>query len=113
MEKKVRKKKSPALTLRVTIKKKVIQEKNATETFLSAIQAMGPEQIASMFDLCIEGKPLVVSSNDYRMQMRQLGKDWFVCTHMPTKSKKSFLERIAKRLNIKIKVEMFQSSDVQ
>lgn len=107
MENKVRKKKSPALTLRVTIRKKVIQEKNATETFLSAIKAMGPERVAGLKDIRIEGYPLVVPSMDYRMQMRQLGKEWYVCTHMPTKSKKVFLEKIAKQLDVKIKVEMF------
>lgn len=107
MEKKIRKKKSPALTLRVTIKRKVIQEKNSTETFLSAIKALGPEQVANLKDIRMEGMPLVVSSMDCRMQMRRLGEGWFVCTHMPTKSKKSFLERIAKQLNVKIKVEMF------
>lgn len=106
MESKIRKKKSPALKLRVTIRSKVIQEKNATETFLSAIRVMGPEQIASMGDIRIEGLPLVVASKDYRMQMRRLDDGWFVCTHMPTKSKKAFLEKIAKQLNVKIKVEI-------
>ena len=106
MESKVRKKKSPAFKLRVTIRRKVIEEKNATETFLSAIRALGPEQIARLEDIHIEGLPLVVASKDYRMQMNQLGDGWFVCTHMPTKSKKAFLERIAKQLNVKIKVEM-------
>lgn len=113
MEGKVRKKKSPALSLRVTINKKKIQEKNATETFLSTIKALGPEQVANLQDIRIEGFPLVVASMDCRMQMRLLGKGWFVCTHMPTKSKKSLLERIAKQLDVKIKVEMFQNVDIQ
>ena len=107
MEGKVRKKKSPALSLRVTINRKKIQEKNATETFLSAINAIGPERVASLKDICIEGFPLVVASMDCRMQMRQLSKGWFVCTHVPTKSKKSLLERIAKQLDVNIKVEIF------
>lgn len=108
MEDKVRKKKSPALSLRVTINRKKIQEKNATETFLSAIKALGPEQVANLQDVRIEGFPLVVSSMDCRMQMKQLGKDWFVCTHMSTLVKKSLLEKIAKRLDVKIKVEIFE-----
>lgn len=107
MEGKIRKKKSPALSLRVTINRKKIQEKNATETFLSAINAIGPERVASLKDIRIEGMPLVVTSMDCRMQMRRLGKGWLVCTHMPTKSKKSLLERIAKQLDVKIKVEIF------
>ena len=108
MEGKVRKKKSPALSLRVTINKKKIQEKNATETFLSTIKALGPEQVANLQDIRIEGFPLVVASMDCRMQMRLLGKGWFVCTHMPTKSKKSLLERIAKQLDVNIKVEIIE-----
>lgn len=108
MEGKVRKKKSPALSLRVTINRKKIQEKNATETFLSAIKALGPEHVANLQDIRIEGFPLVVSSMDCRMQMRQLGKGWFVCTHMPTKNKKSLLERIAKQLDVNIKVEIIE-----
>ena len=48
MEGKIRKKKSPALSLRVTINRKKIQGKNATETFLSAINAIGPERVASL-----------------------------------------------------------------
>ena len=106
MEKKERKKKSPAQVLRVTIHKKQIQEKNSTETFLACIKNLGPEKVAALQDIYVEGLPLVVPTKDYRMQMRQLNKYWFVCTHMPTKSKKSFLERIAKQLGIKIKVEI-------
>lgn len=107
MEGKVRKKKSPALSLRVISNRKIIQEKNATETFLAAIKALGPEHVANLQDIRIEGYPLVVSSMDCRMQMRQLGNGWFVCTHMPTKSKKALLERIARLLNVKIKVEIY------
>ena len=103
MERKIRKKKSPAQVLRVTINRKQIQEKNSTETFLACIKKFGAEQVAALPDIRIEGFPLVVSSRDYRMQLRQIDKRWYVCTHMPTKSKKSFLERIAKQLGIKIK----------
>ncbi len=106
MESKSRKKKSPAQVLRVIIKGKSIQEKNSTETFLSCIKEMGPEKVAALPEILVEGFPLVVPSKDYRMQLRQLDKNWFVCTHMSTKSKKSFLERIAKQLRIKIKVEI-------
>lgn len=108
MEKKERKKKSPAQVLRVTINRKHIQEKNSTETFLASIKVLGPERVATLTDIRVEGFPLVVLTKDCRMQMRQLGKDWFVCTHMSTLGKKSLLERIAKRLDVKIKVEIFE-----
>ncbi len=106
MEKKERKKKSPAQVLRVTIKRKKIQEKNSTETFLACIKKFGAENVAALSDIHVEGLPLVVPNKDYRLQMRQLDKNWFVCTHMSTKSKKSYLERIAKQLGIKIKVKI-------
>ena len=111
MEKKDRKKKSPAQVLRVTINRKEIQEKNSTETFLACIKKLGAEKVAALTDIHVEGLPLVVPTKDYRLQMRQLDKHWFVCTHMPTKSKKSFLERIAKQLDIKIKVEILSKTD--
>lgn len=106
MEKKERKKKSPAQVLRVMINKKQIQGKNSTETFLACIKKFGAEIVAALPNNHVEGLPLVVPTKDSRLQMRQLDKHWFVCTHMPTKSKKSFLERIAKQLGIKIKVEI-------
>lgn len=112
MENKIRKKKSPSQKLRVTIGRKVIQEKNATETFLSTLNALGPDMITAMNDIRIDGLPLVVTSTDNRRQMRKLGERWFVCTHMPTKIKKVFLERIAKRINVKIKVELIHDCDV-
>lgn len=106
MEKKERRKKSPAQVLRVTINKKQIQEKNSTETFLACIKEFGPDKVAALSDFRIEGLPLVVPTKDFRLQMRQLDEHWFVCTHMPTISKKSLLVRIAKQLGIKIKVEI-------
>jgi hypothetical protein len=106
MENKVRKKKSPAQVLCVTINRKQIFEKNSTETFLACIKMLGVEKVAALTNIIIEGLPLVVPTKDHRLQMRQLDKHWFVCTHMPTKSKKSFLERIAKQMGIKIKVEI-------
>lgn len=106
MEKKERKKKSPAQVLCVTINRKQIQEKNSTETFLACIKKFGVEKVAALPNLNVEGLPLVVPTKDSRLQMRKLDKHWFVCTHMPTKSKKSFLERIAKQLGMKIKVEI-------
>jgi hypothetical protein len=111
MEKNERKKKSPAQVLRVTINRKQIQEKNSTETFLACIKKLGAERVAALPNVKVEGLPLVVPNKDYRLQMRQLDKHWFVCTHMPTKSKKSFLERVAKQLGIKIKVEILSKTD--
>lgn len=110
MEKKDRKKKSLAKVLRVTINRQQIQEKNSTETFLASIKKFGPDKVAALSDFRLEGLPLVVPTKDFRLQMRQLDTHWFVCTHMSTKSKKRLLERIAKQLGIKIKVEILSST---
>ena len=48
MEKKERKKKSPAQVLCVTINRKQIQEKNSTETFLACIKKLGAERVAAL-----------------------------------------------------------------
>lgn len=106
MEKKERKKKSPALTLRVTINEKCVQEKNSTETFLTCIRMLGGEKIAPLQDIRANGFPLVVSSKDGRLQMKPLDNKWFVCTHMSTKGKKYILEQIAKRLGVNLRIEL-------
>ena len=106
MERKKRKPKSPAQVLRVTINRKQIQEKNSTETFLECIKVLGVEKVASLPDVRSNGLPLVVTSKDNRLQMKQLERKWFVCTHMSTASKKSILDKIAKQMGINIKVEI-------
>lgn len=108
MENKVRKKKSPALLLRVTIDGMEIQEKNSTETFLACIKKFGAEKVASLSGIHIRRIPLVVRDDDYRLQMRKIDDNWFVCTHMPTIRKKWFLEKIAKELGVSINVELLQ-----
>ena len=65
MEKKERKKKSPAQVLRVTIHRKHIQEKNSTETFLACIKKFGVEKVAALPNIHVEGLPLVVPTKDY------------------------------------------------
>lgn len=104
--KKERKTKSPAKVLSVTINGKQIQEKNSTETFLMCIKKLGAEKIASLPSIRTGGLPLVVPSMDYRLQMKQLDRKWFVCTHMSTKEKKVLLERIANLLDVKIEIEI-------
>ena len=103
-----RRTKSPAKVLRVTINGKPVKKSNSTETFLACLKNFGLEKVASLSDVCVGGLPLVVTSKDYRLQMKQLEHKWFVCTHMSTLGKKSLLERIAKRLDVKIKVEIFE-----
>lgn len=113
MNNSARKAKSPAKVLEVKINGKIVKEKNSTETFLSVLRILGPQRIAGMRDIRVDGLPLVVSSKDYRMQLSALDKHWYACTHMPTLSKKNLLEKIAKLLDIKIKVEVCQKESTQ
>lgn len=101
-----RKKKSPALIMKVYIAGKKIKEKNSTETFLSVLRVLGPSEIASMKDVKVDGLPLIVSKKDYRLQMKQLDNEWYVCTHMPTTYKKRMLEKLANRMNIDIRIKL-------
>ena len=105
-----RKKKSPALTMIVNVAGKKFKEKNSTETFLSVLRFLGPETIAAMKDIKVDGLPLIVPNKDYRMQMNKLDDNYYVCTHMPTTYKKRLLERVAERLNIDIRIVLKQSA---
>lgn len=102
----VRKRKSPAKTLKVKIEGKVIAGSKATEIFVSAIKRIGPEKIAESTNFKVDGLPFIVKERDNRKQMNFLGNDWYVCTHMSTNAKKLFLSRIACSLNIRMSVEL-------
>lgn len=104
--------KAPAKILRVTINGEIVLEKNSTETFLACIKTMGADKIASIKDIKARGLPLVVSTKDNRLQLKQLDSKWFVCTHMSTIDKRNMLIQIAKRLGIEIEVEIMESSSV-
>ena len=91
------------------IKGKVVEGNKATDVFVNAIKIIGPAKIAELNKYTVDGLPLIVSQRDNRKQMNSLEKQGYVCTHLSTTGKKSLLERIAKDLNIKIKVEIFQN----
>ena len=105
-----KKKKSPAKTLNVIIKGKAVEGKKATDVFVNAIKKIGPNKIAELTNYTIDKLPLIVQKKDDRKQMNSLGKQGFVCTHLSTIGKKSLLERIAKQLGIKIKVEILSGT---
>lgn len=98
--------KAPSKSIKVHIDGKTIEKKNATETFIAAINYLGPQKVAQLENIRADGLPLVVSKKDYRLQMKELDANYFVCTHMPTSYKKRMLERIGKGLNIAIEVEI-------
>lgn len=111
MNNSTRKAKSPAKVLEVKINGKIVKEKNSTETFLSVLRILGPQRIAEMKDVKVEGLPLVVSSKDYRMQLSVLDKYWYACTNMPTHSKKRMLELLAHKLNVNIIVTIHNGKE--
>ena len=111
MEKEVKRKKSPAKTLKVMIKNKAVEGNKATDVFVNAIKMIGPAKITELNKYTVDGLPLIVSKRDNRKQMNSLGKQGYVCTHLSTIGKKSLLERIGQALNIKIKVEIEEPSE--
>ena len=103
----VRKPKSASKALQVTFKDgTVIQRNTATETFVDVIRYFGPKEVSELSEFMIEGLPLVVPHKDYRMQLSKIDDNWFVSTHMSTAGKKRLLEKIAKRLDKDIAVQL-------
>jgi hypothetical protein len=111
MEKEVKRKKSPAKTLKVMIKNKAVEGNKATDVFVNAIKMIGPAKITELNKYTVDGLPLIVPKRDNRKQMNSLGKQGYVCTHLSTIGKRSLLERIGQDLNIKIKVEIEEPSE--
>ena len=113
MEQKLKKRKSPAKTLRVVINNEVIKGEKATEVFVNAIKKIGPNKIVGLTNYTVDKLPLIVQKRDNRKQMNSLGKQGFVCTHMSTLGKKSILKGIAKSLKIAIEVDVIETNNNQ
>ncbi len=111
MENELKRKKSPAKTLKVIIKNKAVEGNKATDVFVNAIKMIGPARIAELNKYTVDGLPLIVSQRDNRKQMNSLGKQGYVCTHLSTIGKKSLLERIGQSLNMKIIVDVIEPSE--
>jgi len=86
---------------------KVIQKNSAVNTFLKALQHMGLEKIASQINIIAQGHALVSRKINSRSSAKKID-GYYIETHSSTKQKKSWLERIAKELNIGIKIEIFE-----
>jgi len=112
MEKEFKRKKSPSKSLNVFIKGKEVEGKNATDVFVNAIKIIGPNKIVEQTNFKIDKLPLIVQKIDGRKQMNSLGRQGFVCTHLSTNGKKSLLERIARTLNLKIRVEVKENDRI-
>jgi hypothetical protein len=101
-------KNSPTI-LSVMLSGKKIQEKTASDTFITAIENMGIERVASLGKK-LSGIPLLsnVKSTGYHTQ-RKCGS-WYVTTHSSTKNMKILLEEIGRSLKIPIQVEIVEKN---
>lgn len=90
----------------------VLQDKNATTTFLMAIEKIGPEKIVDL-GISVDKANLVSktpSSASSHAEWHQV-KDWYVNTHSNTRGKATQLAKISKRLHLKMKIEVVNKSE--
>jgi len=85
----------------------VIQENNAVDTFLKALQHMGFDKIASRTHIIALGHALVSRNKNVSPTAKEID-GYYIETHSSTSLKKRWLERIAKELNIGIEFEIFK-----
>lgn len=83
----------------------VIQDKKASETFRQFVLKVGVEKVRSL-DYKFSKVPLVSNTLDNKYSQVPLNDGWYLMTHSSTKKKKCQIERIAKELDIDIKVEI-------
>lgn len=99
---------APATRLRITFSDgRVIQESQAAETFRRFVMEVGPERVRSLgMKQC--KIPLISNTLDKKYQRAQktVGNGWYLMTNSNTLTKKRDIERIARELNIKIKVDI-------
>lgn len=99
---------APATRLRITFSDgRVIQESQAAETFRRFVMEVGPERVRSLgMKQC--KIPLISNTLDKKYQRAQkpVGNGWYLMTNSNTLTKKRDIERIARELNIKVKVDI-------
>lgn len=99
---------APKTALRVTMPDgTVIAEPTAKDTFIETIVAIGIERVRPLgFKLC--KIPIISNTRDkkYGSAQSDVGNGWLILHHSSTKNKKAMLDKIAKALNLNIKVEI-------
>lgn len=99
---------APATRLRITLSDgRVIQESQAAETFRQFVIMVGPERVRSLgMTQC--KVPLISNTLDskYKRAQKPVGNGWYLMTNSNTQTKKRDIERIAKELGIKLRVEI-------
>jgi hypothetical protein len=100
--------KVPATRLRITLADgRVIQESQAAETFRQFVMMIGPERVRSLgITQC--KVPLISNTLDkkYKRAQKSVGNGWYLMTNSSTQTKKRDIENIARKLNIKVKVDI-------
>lgn len=100
--------KVPATRLRITLADgRVIQESQAAETFRQFVMMIGPERVRSLgITQC--KVPLISNTLDkkYKRAQKSVGNGWYLMTNSSTQTKKHDIENIARKLNIKVKVDI-------
>ena len=82
----------------------VIERKNGLTTFIEVIEKIGIERVKEL-NLIRNTIPLISTSKDPTHAQHQLG-EYYIVKRMSTKNKKRILDRIAKELQIDLKVEI-------
>jgi hypothetical protein len=99
---------APATRLRITLADgRVIQESQAAETFRQFVMMIGLERVRSLgMTQC--KVPLISNTLDkkYKRAQKPVGNGWYLMTNSNTQTKKRDIERIARELHIKIKVDI-------
>lgn len=97
----------PAKQLRVSFPDgTVICEGKATDTFVNSIQYIGLERVAKLETIRLNSHPIVsVIRNESSRFSRELD-GYFVETHISTKDKARYIQRIANALRLDISVDV-------
>lgn len=99
---------APKTGLRVTMPDgRVIVNAKAKDTFIDAILAIGINRVRTL-GLKFCKIPIISNTRDkkYGRAQHDVGNGWMILTHSSTADKKKMLEKIAKALNIKLRVEI-------
>lgn len=99
---------APKTILRVTMPDgSVIAKPTAKDTFVDAIVAIGIERVRPLgVKFC--KIPIISNTRDkkYGKAQRDVGNGWLILHHSSTADKKKMLDKIAKALNLNLKVEI-------
>lgn len=86
-----------------------IEEGTAAEILTETVKKIGVERVRKIVEeekLTFDKVPVISNRRDakYGRSQKALGNGWLLITHCSNKTKKAFIEKIAKRLNLDIRV---------